>query len=87
METKRVVVIEGEDASPEAVRPTVALIDKLNLGIEWVYPPVGDAGLELHNSVFPEEAHRAIDESDTTFFGSSSGKRYRYPFTGSEVQG
>lgn len=64
METKRVVVIEGEDASPEAVRPTIALIDKLNLGIEWVYPPVGDAGLDLHNSVFPEEARRAIDESD-----------------------
>ncbi len=27
--TKNVVVIEGEDASPEAVRPVVALIDSL----------------------------------------------------------
>jgi isocitrate/isopropylmalate dehydrogenase len=74
METKQVVIIEGEDASPEAVRPTVTLIDKLNLGIEWVYPPVGDRGLELHNSTFPEEARRAIDESDTTLFGSTSGQ-------------
>ncbi|MBW2060979.1 MAG: isocitrate/isopropylmalate dehydrogenase family protein, partial [Deltaproteobacteria bacterium] len=74
MEKKRVVVIEGEDASPEAVRPTVALIDKLNLGIEWVRPPVGDEGMARHGSVFPEEARRAIDESDATLFGATSGK-------------
>ena len=45
---QRVAVIEGEDASPEAVRPTVALIDALGLepGIEWVYPPVGQLGIE-----------------------------------------
>ncbi len=43
---KHVVVIEGEDAAPEAVRPVVALIDSLGLDIEWQYPPVGDAALE-----------------------------------------
>jgi isocitrate/isopropylmalate dehydrogenase len=74
MGRKRVVVIEGEDASPEAVRPTVALMEKMNLGIEWVYPPVGDKGLERHGSLFPDEARRAIDESDTTLFGATSGK-------------
>jgi isocitrate/isopropylmalate dehydrogenase len=73
MEPKRVVVIEGEDSSPEAVRPTVELIDKLNLPIEWVYPPVGEEGIARHGSPFPDEARRAIDESDTTFFGSTSG--------------
>ena len=71
---KRVAVIEGEDAAPEAVRPTVALIGKLGVGIEWVYPPVGDKGLAQYNSVFPEEARRIIDESDATFFGATSGK-------------
>ena len=29
MPTKRVVVIEGEDAAPEAVRPTLRVVDAL----------------------------------------------------------
>lgn len=74
MPGKRVAVIEGDDASPEAVRPTVELLDGLKLGIEWVYPPVGVKGEALHNSIFPDEARRLIDESDTTLFGAASGK-------------
>lgn len=74
MDTKHVAVIEGEDASPEAIQPTIELIDKLNLGIEWTYPPVGDLGLASYDSVFPDEARRAIDEADTTLFGATSGK-------------
>ena len=70
---KQVVVIEGEDASPEAVRPTVALIDRLDLDIEWVYPLVGDEAFKLHNSRFPREAKDAIDKSDATLFGATSG--------------
>ena len=45
MTAKRVAVIEGEDAAPEAVRPTIALIDSLGLDIEWSYPAVGDRGI------------------------------------------
>ena len=73
MTRKRVVVIEGEDASPEAMRPSVALIERLGLDIEWVYPPVGQAGLDATGSLFPEEAREAIDASDATLFGSTSG--------------
>lgn len=71
---KRIVVIEGEDAAPEAMRPTVELIDQLDLAIDWVRPPVGDEGLAQHGSIFPAEAREAIDSSDTTLFGSTSGK-------------
>jgi isocitrate/isopropylmalate dehydrogenase len=71
---KRVAVIEGDDASPEAVKPTVRLIDNMKLGIEWVYPPVGARGEALHNSIFPDEARELIDDSDTTLFGAASGK-------------
>ena len=46
--TKRVVVIEGEDVAPEAVRPTVQLVDQLGLDIEWVRPPVGENGIFEH---------------------------------------
>ena len=71
---RQVAVIEGEDAAPEAMRPTLELLNRLSLDIDWVWPKVGDAGLEAHGSLFPDEARRMIDESDTTLFGSTSGK-------------
>lgn len=80
MSNKRVVVIEGEDASPEAVRPTIEMINQLGLDIEWIYPPVGLKGEELHGTTFPDEAKRAIDESDTTLFGATSGRSTRALF-------
>jgi isocitrate/isopropylmalate dehydrogenase len=70
---KRVVVIEGEDAAPEAVRPTLALLERLGLPIEWLRPPVGEAALRSHGTPFPDEARRAIDAADATFFGATSG--------------
>ncbi len=71
---KKVVVIEGEDAAPEAVRPTVALIDSLGLDIAWLYPPVGESGVTRHGTPFPEEARQTIDEADATLFGATSGR-------------
>ena len=53
---RRVVVIEGEDAAPEAIRPGVALLEELGLPIEWVCPPVGQRGVDECGSPFPEEA-------------------------------
>jgi isocitrate/isopropylmalate dehydrogenase len=70
---KRVVVIEGEDAAPEAVRPSVELIDRLALDIEWIHPPVGQKGIDTSGSPFPAEARAAIDASDATLFGATSG--------------
>jgi isocitrate/isopropylmalate dehydrogenase len=71
---KRVVVIEGEDAAPEAVRPTVELIQRFDLPIEWIQPPVGEEAFTRHGSLFPPEAREAIDRSDATLFGATSGK-------------
>jgi len=66
----RVVVIEGEDAAPEAVRPTVALVDRLGLPLDWIHPAVED-----------HDATRAtIDASDTTLFGATSGRSARALF-------
>jgi isocitrate/isopropylmalate dehydrogenase len=70
---KRVVVIEGEDAAPEAVRPSVELIDRLDVDIEWIHPPVGQKGIDTAGSPFPAEARTAIDTSDATLFGATSG--------------
>ncbi|MBU2643147.1 isocitrate/isopropylmalate dehydrogenase family protein [bacterium] len=74
MSNKTVAVIEGDDASPEAVKPVIELIDSLNLGIDWIYPPVGEPGEEKYGSTFPDEAKEMIDSADTTFFGSASSK-------------
>ncbi len=74
MTRKRVVVIEGEDAAPEAIRPSVELIDRLGVDIEWLRPPVGQRGLDECGSLFPDEARAAIDASDATLFGATSGK-------------
>jgi len=71
---KRVVVIEGEDAAPEAVRPSIELIDRLGVDIEWLHPPVGERGLDECGALFPDEARAAIDASDATLFGATSGK-------------
>jgi isocitrate/isopropylmalate dehydrogenase len=73
MTKKRVVAIPGEDAAPEAFHPTVELVDRLGLPLEWVFPPVGQEARESHGSYFPDEARRAIDESDSALFGSTSG--------------
>ena len=37
---KRVVVIEGEDAAPEAVRASMDVLAELGADIEWLHPPV-----------------------------------------------
>ena len=60
MARKRVVVIEGEDAAPEAMRPSVKLLEGLGLEIDWHRPS-------------PADARAAIDASDATFFGATSG--------------
>ena len=71
---KTIAVIEGDDAAPEAMKPVIALLDSLNIGLEWVYPEVGEAAEARSGSIFPDDARAAIDDADTTFFGSTSGK-------------
>lgn len=70
---KKVVLIPGEDAAPEAFHPTVELIDQLELDIEWIRPPVGEVGIRDMDDPFPPEAKAAIDDSDATLFGSTNG--------------
>ena len=71
--SKRVVVIRGEDASPEAVDPSVELMRGLALPIEWSTAPVGLDAVKTHGRAFPDEARAMIDASDATLFGATSG--------------
>ena len=77
---KRVVVIEGEDAAPEAVRPSIEILESLGLPIEFLRPPVGLPAQEQFGSTFPDEARHVIDESDATLFGATSGPSARALF-------
>ena len=70
---KTIAVIEGDDAAPEAVRPTIELLKSLNIGLEFVYPVVGEEAEKRTGSAFPAAAKQMIDDADTTFFGSTSG--------------
>lgn len=73
MSTKTVAVIEGDDAAPEAVAPTIDLLKSLALDIKFTYPVVGEPAITQFGSPFPDVAKAMIDDADTTFFGSTSG--------------
>jgi isocitrate/isopropylmalate dehydrogenase len=73
MNSKTVAVIEGDDAAPEAVAPTIDLLKSLALDIKFTYPVVGEPAITQFGSPFPDVAKAMIDDADTTFFGSTSG--------------
>jgi isocitrate/isopropylmalate dehydrogenase len=71
--SKHIVVIRGEDASPEAIDPSVDLMRALGLPIDWSIPAVGEEAVRTHGAAFPDEARELIDHSDATLFGATSG--------------
>ncbi|MGH2586381.1 MAG: isocitrate/isopropylmalate family dehydrogenase [Dehalococcoidia bacterium] len=72
---KRVAVLPGDDAAPEAVYPTLALLRSMELLVEWVQLPDGET---LAATTSREEAERLVRETadtcDALLFGSTSGK-------------
>ncbi len=70
--TKHICVIEGDDAAPEAVRPTVELLEAMELDIELLRPLTGKEAFEAEGIGFPAEAAVAVDQADATLFGSAS---------------
>jgi isocitrate/isopropylmalate dehydrogenase len=55
------------------MRATLPLLAKPGLDIEWLHPEVGVPARERTGNFFPDEARRAIDGSDATLFGATSG--------------
>jgi isocitrate/isopropylmalate dehydrogenase len=74
---KRIAVIPGEDAAPEAMEASVALVDRMGLGLEWVFPAVGEASRAAGEGTFPDKAKAEIDAADSTWFGATSGPSAR----------
>lgn len=72
--TKRVCVIPGDDAAPEAVWPTIDILRSLRAEIEFIMPPTGEGAIKRFGTGFPPDAKEAIDKADCTLFGATSGK-------------
>lgn len=72
---KRVAVVPGDDAAPEAVHATLDVLKALELPVEWVVLPDGDT---LSKSMTREDGERLLretaDSCDTVLFGATSGK-------------
>ncbi len=73
--TVRVLALPGDDAAPEAVRPSVALLKRLAPALHWEELPSGEEGLASYGREgFTRLVQEAIDRSHTTLFGAGSGK-------------
>jgi isocitrate/isopropylmalate dehydrogenase len=70
MAKKKVVVVPGDDAAPEAVMPSLELLKSLGTEIEFVEFPPGERWIRETE----RELRAAIDASDSTLFGATSGK-------------
>src|SRR6202521_4903926 len=68
---KKVVVLPGDDAAPEAMAATMDALRALKLPIDYVEFPPGEKWVRGETDA---GAREAIDASDTTLFGSTSGK-------------
>ncbi len=71
MTNKKVVVLPGDDAAPEAMGATMDALRALKLPIDYVEFPPGEKWVRGETDA---AARKAIDASDTTLFGSTSGK-------------
>jgi isocitrate/isopropylmalate dehydrogenase len=70
----RVAVLPGDDAAPEAVYPSLELLQGMDLPVEWVLLP---DGATLAKEMSPAEAERLVIDTaeacDTVLFGATNG--------------
>jgi isocitrate/isopropylmalate dehydrogenase len=68
---KKVLVIPGDDAAPEAVAATLDVLKRLRLEIDYQEFPPGEQWARGETEA---AVRAAIDSSDSTLFGATSGK-------------
>ena len=72
---KRIAVLPGDDAAPEAVYPTLELLQAMELPVEWAVLPDGDTlGSTMSREAAEQLVREAADACDTLLFGATSGK-------------
>ena len=70
--THDVCIFEGDGASPEAVSPTVDVLDRLDCDVAFRHPAVDGHEDELRAWEVPDEIVDAIEGADTVLFGAAS---------------
>lgn len=68
-----VCVVPGDDAAPEVMLPTVALLRQLAPEINFVDAICGREAQAQFGDPFPAQTREAIDAADATLFGASGG--------------
>jgi isocitrate/isopropylmalate dehydrogenase len=71
MANKKVVVLPGDDAAPEGMTATMEVLRAMRLPIDFNEFPPGERWVRGDTDA---KARAAIDDSDSTLFGSTSGK-------------
>lgn len=67
-----VCVFDGDDAAPEAMRPTLELLDALDIGLSFDVPDMTAYEAELETGSVPAELRATVENADTVLFGSAS---------------
>lgn len=76
MENKKTVcVIPGDDALPEAVWPSVGVLEAMELPIDFAWRLSGKQTREKYGTGFPDELRDLVDRTDATLFGSNGVER------------
>jgi isocitrate/isopropylmalate dehydrogenase len=70
----RVTVVPGDDAAPEAVHVALALLQSMELPIDWDILPDGEQLAAMGRAESEALLRRAFDDADTVLYGSTSGK-------------
>jgi isocitrate/isopropylmalate dehydrogenase len=68
-----VAVVPGDDAAPEAVHPALEVLRALELPVDWVVLPDGEALASLPPASRERMIRAAVDASDSVLFGATSG--------------
>lgn len=71
---KRVAVVPGDDAAPEAMDATLEVLRALDLPVHWVVLPTGDQLARRPRNEAEMAIREAVDACDTALYGATSGK-------------
>jgi isocitrate/isopropylmalate dehydrogenase len=71
MPKKKVVVLPGDDSAPDTVYAAVEVMRALDVPLDFIEFPPGEQWVRGETD---KAARAAIDDSDSTLFGSTSGK-------------
>ena len=70
--TETVCVFDGDGAAPEAVRPTVDLLESIAPSMTFERPSIDRFVAELDDGTVPDPLRDRIDDADAVLFGAAS---------------